>query len=63
MSNTGYTKSTWAINNQDNKLLERTCDILNRNETSLSFKILDTMKSSSVNKLVAKQFSKKIEHD
>ena len=62
MSNTGYTKSTWAINNQDNKLLERTCDILNRNETSLSFKILDTMKSSSVNKLVAKQFSKKIEH-
>ena len=60
--NTGYSKSSWAINNQDNKLLERVHDILVRNERTLSFKILDTMKSSSVNKLVAKQFSKRIEH-
>jgi DNA polymerase elongation subunit (family B) len=58
----GYEKSTWAINNQDNKLLERCCDILIRNEKIISFKILDTMSSSHVNKLVAKQFSKTSEH-
>ena len=58
----GYEKSTWAINNQDNKLLEKCCDILIRNEKILSFKILETMKYSHVNKLVAKQFSKTSEH-
>jgi len=46
-------KSTWAINNQDNKLLQRCADILNRhNINGIKFKILNTMKSSGVNKLV-----------
>ena len=62
LSKTGYNKSTWAINNQDNKLLNRVCCILKKHENSLDFKILDTMESSSVNKLVAIQFSKKLEH-
>jgi len=58
----GYNKSTWAINNQDEKLLRRVCDILKRNENTLTFEILDTMKSSHVNKLTAVQFSRKKEH-
>ena len=61
-SKTGYKKSTWAINNQDNNLLKRVCDILKRIEKTLTFKILNTIKSSNVNKLVAIQFSKKQEH-
>lgn len=62
LCNNGYKKSTWAINNQDNKLLNRVCNILKNNEKDIDFKILDTMKSSNVNKLVAIQFSKKQEH-
>ena len=58
----GYVKTTWAINKKDNKLLERACDILNRNEKTLTFKILDTVKSPGSNKLVAAQFSMKKEH-
>jgi DNA polymerase elongation subunit (family B) len=47
------TVSTWAINNQDNKLLQRCADILNKhNINGIKFKIIDTMKSSGVNKLV-----------
>jgi DNA polymerase elongation subunit (family B) len=45
-------RSSWAINNQDNKLLNRCKYILNKHEKDLQFKILDTMKSSNVNKLV-----------
>jgi DNA polymerase elongation subunit (family B) len=49
---TGGTVSTWAINNQDNKLLQRCADILNiHNIHGIKFRILDTMKSSGVNKL------------
>jgi len=58
----GYKKSTWAINKQDTILLERCMDILKRNESEMDFKILDTMKSSHVYKLVAKQKSLKLEH-
>ena len=43
---------SWAINKKDNILLERCLDILILYEPTLSFKILDTMKSSHVNKLV-----------
>jgi len=57
-----YFKTAWAINNKDNALLERVCDILKRNETTVNFKIYDTMKSSGVNKLEAVQFSRKKEH-
>ena len=42
----------WAISGQDNKLLTRCADILNKNEKNVQFKILDTMKSSNANKLV-----------
>ena len=58
----GYTKTTWAINKKDNNLLERARNILIRNETTVNFVILDTMKSSGVNKLVIKQFSRKKEN-
>jgi len=44
-------KHTWAINNQDYKLLEKCRDILKERE-GYDFKILDTMKSSAVYKLV-----------
>jgi DNA polymerase elongation subunit (family B) len=57
----GYTKHTWVINKKDNLLLERCIDILCRYETTMTFRILDTMKSSNVNKLVAKQHSKTLE--
>ena len=45
-------KTSWAINNQDNKLLNKCLNILNKYENDLKFIIMDTMKSSSVNKLV-----------
>lgn len=45
-------RSSWAINNQDNKLLNKCLDILNKYENDLNFIIMDTMKSSGVNKLV-----------
>jgi len=45
-------KSSWAINNQDLKILEKCKYILNKVEKDCVFKILDTMKSSSVYKLV-----------
>jgi len=45
-------KASWAISGQDNKLLERCVDILEKHESPLKFKILDTMKSSNANKLV-----------
>lgn len=54
----GYKKLSWDINNKDNILLERCKNILTRNELMLDFKILDTIKSSHTNKLVAKQRSK-----
>jgi DNA polymerase elongation subunit (family B) len=57
-----YTMSTWAINKRDKTLLERCMDILKRHETSMDFKILDTVKSSHVYKLIAVQHSKKLEH-
>jgi DNA polymerase elongation subunit (family B) len=44
--------SSWAISGQDNKLLTRCADILNKHEKKIQFKILDTMKSSNANKLV-----------
>jgi DNA polymerase elongation subunit (family B) len=55
-------KSTWAISKKDNKLLERCMNILKKHETGVDFKILDTIKSSHVNKLVAKQYPKKLKH-
>ena len=57
-----YDRCSWAINKKDNLLLERCLDILKRYETSIDFKILDTMGSSGVNKLVAKQKSRKKEN-
>ena len=48
----GSIKHTWAINKKDNLLLERCMNILTIHEPDLSFKILNTMKSSQVNKLV-----------
>ena len=47
-------KYTWAINNQNIKLLRKCLEILNTIEqkNGLTFKILDTMKSSSVYKLI-----------
>ena len=53
MCSNGYNKNTWAINKKDNTLLERCQDILSRREIKFKFKILNTMKSSHVNKLVA----------
>ena len=47
----GY-KASWAISGQDNKLLTRCANILNKHEKKIQFKILDTMKSSNANKLV-----------
>lgn len=44
-------KAIWAINNQDNKLLNKCLNILNKHENDLNFIIMDTMKSSGVNKL------------
>jgi hypothetical protein len=57
-----YIINTWAINKKDNILLDRCLNILTEYETTMNFKILDTMKSSHVNKLVATQKSRKKEH-
>ena len=62
-SNSSALTNTWAINKKDNLLLERCLNILLKHETDLDFKILDTMKSSHVNKLVAKQKSMKKEYN
>jgi len=48
----GSIKHSWAISKKDNLLLERCMNILLDEEPYLSFKILDTIKSSSANKLV-----------
>ena len=55
----GQKASTWALNNADRKLLEKCESILNNSKKdtkyeldTLSFKILETMKSSHVLKLV-----------
>ncbi len=45
-------KSSWAINNTNLKYLEKCKKILNKTEENLEFKILDTLKSSGVYKLV-----------
>jgi DNA polymerase elongation subunit (family B) len=45
-------KYSWAINNQDMNLLKKCKDILEKEEPLFGWKILDTMKSSSVYKLV-----------
>jgi DNA polymerase elongation subunit (family B) len=53
IQNNGQDKATWAINNQDLDILNKCKDILNiRYENHLVFKILDTIESSSVYKLV-----------
>ena len=46
------TKNSWAINNQDLSVLEKCKTILEECEPIFGWKILDTMKSSSVYKLV-----------
>ena len=46
------TKNSWAINNQDLKVLEKCKTILEKCEPLFGWKILDTIKSSSVYKLV-----------
>jgi DNA polymerase elongation subunit (family B) len=48
---TGF-KNSWAINNQDLELLEKCKTILEKCEPLFGWKILDTMKSSNVYKLV-----------
>lgn len=48
------TKNSWAINNQDLSVLERCKAILEECEPLFGWTILDTMKSSSVYKLVPK---------
>ena len=54
--------NTWAINNQNRKVIERCADIFNsKYSDQFEFKILETMKSS-VYKLVPKQFSRKKEN-
>lgn len=45
-------RATWAINNQDSKLLNKCLNILNEHENNFNFIIMNTMKSSGVNKLV-----------
>ena len=51
-SNKTGTKNSWAINNQDLEVLEKCKSILEKCEPLFAWKILDTMKSSSVYKLV-----------
>jgi hypothetical protein len=46
------TKNTWAINNQDLSVLEKCKSILEKCEPLFGWKILDTMPSSSIYKLV-----------
>jgi len=45
--------TSWALNNQEKSLLQRAADALERHEGGLKFKILETMKSSGVYKLIA----------
>jgi DNA polymerase elongation subunit (family B) len=52
-------KYSWAINKQDTKLLNRAKKYLEENDKDNEFKILDTMESSSVYKLVVKGQIKK----
>ncbi len=53
-------KHSWAINNQNRDLLMKCVDILNaKYADKFEFKILETMKSSSVYKLVPKKLRKK----
>lgn len=52
--NNKSTKNSWAINNQDLNVLEKCKEILEKCEPMFEWKILDTMKSSSVYKLVPK---------
>ena len=47
-------KNSWAINNQNIEFLNKAKTILTKTYHNYDFKILDTMKSSSVYKLVAK---------
>lgn len=47
-------KYSWALNNADKKLLEKCLSYLEDIENEIGFKILDTMKSSGVYKLVSK---------
>lgn len=54
------TKNSWAINNQDLKLLEKCKKILEEKEPLFGWKILDTIKSSNVYKLVPLGHSKYI---
>lgn len=57
-----YLKHTWALNNQNHELLGRCAAIMySEYSDKFEFKILETMKSSSVYKLVPKQFSKRKE--
>lgn len=57
-----YSKHTWALNNQNRELLERCAAIMSSEYSDkFEFKILETTKSSSVYKLVPKQFSRKKE--
>lgn len=51
---TGYQQYTWQLNNSDYSLLERCQKILENKYENLTFKILETMKSSAVYKLVPK---------
>jgi len=47
-------KYSWALNNKDDKLLNKCLSYLKDTESETDFKILDTIKSSGVNKLVPK---------
>lgn len=47
-------KYSWALNNKDGSLLNKCLSYLKDIETKTDFRILDTMKSSGVNKLVPK---------
>jgi len=47
-------KYSWALNNKDDKLLDKCLVYLQEIENKTDFKILDTIKSSGVNKLVPK---------
>ena len=47
-------KYSWALNNKDGRLLDKCLSYLKCIETETDFKILNTMKSSGVNKLVPK---------
>ena len=57
-----YSRHTWALNNQNHELLQRCATIMSSEYSEkFEFKILETMKSSSVYKLVPKQLSRRKE--